>query len=195
MRLTEVRIHLCGSHHPSHPTGAAPGRGNGHGPRLRAFCSITFDDAFAVRDVKLIEGDDGLFLAMPSRKLCDHCPHCREKNHLRARFCCGCGARLDEDRHARQRNGNGHSHGNGHGRPKLHADIAHPINPAARERIEREVIAAYWREVDRSRQPGYVPQPIDGMDLEYCEDRPAREPAGGASAAHAAPARSAVRMH
>jgi DNA-binding cell septation regulator SpoVG len=44
------------------------------GRRLRAFCSLTFDDTFVVRDVKLIEGNDGLFLAMPSRKLADHCP-------------------------------------------------------------------------------------------------------------------------
>ena len=44
------------------------------GGRLRAFCSLTFDDTFVIRDVKLIDGNDGLFLAMPSRKLTDHCP-------------------------------------------------------------------------------------------------------------------------
>ncbi len=60
MHLTEVRINLCGSQQS----------------RLKAFCSLTFDNTFVIRDVKLIEGPDGLFLAMPSRKLCDHCPRC-----------------------------------------------------------------------------------------------------------------------
>ena len=82
MRLTDVRVHLCG-----------------HAGRLKAFCCLTFDDSFVIRDVKLIEGDSGLFLAMPARKLCDHCPRCNEKNHLRARFCNQCGAHLDEHRH------------------------------------------------------------------------------------------------
>jgi stage V sporulation protein G len=37
--------------------------------RLRAFCSITFDQAFVVRDLKIIEGTNGPFVAMPSRKM------------------------------------------------------------------------------------------------------------------------------
>jgi len=37
--------------------------------KLRAFVSVTFDDAFVVRGLKIIEGQDGrLFVAMPSRK-------------------------------------------------------------------------------------------------------------------------------
>src|SRR5215813_8935543 len=66
--------------------------------RLQAFCSVTFDDAFVVRDLKIIEGTKGSFVAMPSRKLTDRCPQCSCKNHLRARFCNQCGAKLDEDR-------------------------------------------------------------------------------------------------
>ena len=102
MELTEVRINLCGD----------------RGGRLKAFCSLTFDNTFVIRDVKLIDGNDGLFLAMPSRKLCDHCPSCGDKNHLRARFCNNCGRRLSEDRylqHATARDGHGHGHANGHG--------------------------------------------------------------------------------
>ena len=118
----------------------------------------------------MIEGNDGLFLAMPSRKLTDHCPACGE-NHLRARYCNGCGSRLDEDRYLRYRDGNtpgnaqgnaasnAHCRGNGSGggRIKLHADVAHPINADTRQEVEREVLRAYWREVERSKQPGYVP--------------------------------------
>ncbi len=36
--------------------------------RMKAIASITFDDAFVVRDIRVIEGHNGLFVAMPSRK-------------------------------------------------------------------------------------------------------------------------------
>jgi stage V sporulation protein G len=36
--------------------------------RLKAFVSITFDNAFVVRGLKVIEGNTGLFVAMPSRR-------------------------------------------------------------------------------------------------------------------------------
>ena len=39
--------------------------------KMKAVVSITFDDAFVVRDIKIIEGQDKLFVAMPSRKLPD----------------------------------------------------------------------------------------------------------------------------
>ena len=36
--------------------------------KMRAVASITFDDEFVVHDVRVIEGQNGLFVAMPSRK-------------------------------------------------------------------------------------------------------------------------------
>ena len=51
MEITEVRIKLM-----ENPE-----------DRLRGFCSITFDDCFVVRDLKIIEGNNGPFVAMPSR--------------------------------------------------------------------------------------------------------------------------------
>ncbi|HHY63111.1 MAG: septation regulator SpoVG [Bacillota bacterium] len=39
--------------------------------KMRAIASITFDDAFVVRDIRVIEGQKGLFVAMPSRKAPD----------------------------------------------------------------------------------------------------------------------------
>lgn len=36
--------------------------------RLKAYVSITIDDCFVVRDLKIIEGTNGLFVAMPSKK-------------------------------------------------------------------------------------------------------------------------------
>ena len=149
MQLSEIRINLCGV----------------QGGRLKAFCSLTFDNTFVIRDVKLIEGNEGLFLAMPSRKLCDRCRRCGEKNHLKARFCNNCGSRLDEHRHAHP-NGNGNSN-----RLKLHADIAHPINADCRLELERRVLLAYQEELDRSKLPGYVPPRLD-QDMDYFEPEP-----------------------
>jgi stage V sporulation protein G len=117
------------------------------GERLQAFCSITFDDAFVVRDLKIIEGATGPFVAMPSRKLTAHCPHCGCKNHLRAAHCNQCGMRLREQ----------HALKDEEGRIKLYADIAHPINSGCREMIQARVIKAYEEEKGRAKLPGYVP--------------------------------------
>src|SRR5262245_14338168 len=124
--------------------------------RLLAFCSVTFDDAFVVRDLKIIEGTKGSFVAMPSRKLTDRCPSCGCKNHLRARFCNQCGHKLNEDRATRDVDG----------RAKLHADIAHPINSACREVIQSAVLKAYQEERERAKQPGYVCT-YDDFDSDY----------------------------
>lgn len=130
MVITEVRIKLVAENNE----------------RLQAFCSVTFDNAFVVRDLKIIEGTKGSFVAMPSRKLTDRCGGCGSKNHLRARFCNSCGHRLDENRAMRDADG----------RAKLHADIAHPINSACREVIQSAVIKAYTEERERAKMPGYV---------------------------------------
>ena len=39
--------------------------------KMKAIVSITFDDEFVVHDIKVIEGEKGLFIAMPSRKAAD----------------------------------------------------------------------------------------------------------------------------
>jgi len=65
--------------------------------KMKAIVSVTFDDMFVVHDMKIIEGQNGLFIAMPSRKT----PAGEYK------------------------------------------DIAHPINPQARERIQQLILEAY----------------------------------------------------
>jgi stage V sporulation protein G len=122
--------------------------------RLRAFCSITFDNCFVVRDLKIIEGATGPFVAMPSRKLTSHCAKCGTKNHLRANYCNQCGGRLRE-----------HAQREGEGRAKLYADIAHPINSECRELIQNRVIQEFQAELERSNEPGYVSR----YDDEYGE--------------------------
>ena len=39
--------------------------------KMKAVVSITLDDEFVVHDIKVIEGEKGLFIAMPSRKASD----------------------------------------------------------------------------------------------------------------------------
>jgi len=131
------------------------------GERLKAFCSITFDDCFVVRDLKIIEGTNGPFVAMPSRKLTSHCQQCGMKNHLRAVHCNQCGARLNDTRAPKDADG----------RAKLYADIAHPINSECREMIQDIVIREFYQEAERAKQPGYVSR-YDDFDLDYEESRP-----------------------
>src|SRR5438874_9205185 len=122
--------------------------------RLQGFCSVTFDNCFVVRDLKIIDGASGPFVAMPSRKLTSHCHQCGTKNHLKAQYCNQCGARLREDRTIRD----------AEGRAKLYADIAHPINSQCREMIQSRVIAEFRTELDRAKQPGYVSRYEDDYD-------------------------------
>ncbi|MDR2940053.1 MAG: septation regulator SpoVG [Clostridiales bacterium] len=39
--------------------------------KMKAVVSVTFDNEFVIHDIKVIEGDSGLFIAMPSRKTLD----------------------------------------------------------------------------------------------------------------------------
>lgn len=39
--------------------------------KMKAVVSVTFDDVFVVHDIKVIDGDKGLFIAMPSRRAGD----------------------------------------------------------------------------------------------------------------------------
>lgn len=39
--------------------------------KMKAIVSVTFDNEFVVHDIKIIEGQNGLFIAMPSRKMVD----------------------------------------------------------------------------------------------------------------------------
>ena len=47
--------------------------------KMKAIVSVTFDDAFVVHDIKIIEGQDKLFTAMPSRKTPDN--ECKDIAH------------------------------------------------------------------------------------------------------------------
>ncbi|OQX71441.1 MAG: hypothetical protein B6D62_01930 [Candidatus Cloacimonas sp. 4484_275] len=51
MKITDVKVFLRESN------------------QLKAFVNIVIDDAFIIRNIKVIEGENGLFIAMPSRRL------------------------------------------------------------------------------------------------------------------------------
>ena len=144
MEITEVRVKLI----------------NNKDERLKAFCSMTIDNAFVIRDIKVIEGTNGYFVAMPSRKMSDHCPKCGGKNHLRAKHCNNCGAALTEERARKDVKG----------RMKLHADIAHPINAQCRQNIQEQIVKAFEEEVHKSQQPGYKPVEFDEPDDDVPDD-------------------------
>lgn len=136
------------------------------GDRLKAFCTMTLDDEFVVRDLKIIEGTSGLFVAMPSRKLTDHCPKCSGKNHLRAKFCNDCGARLPEARLSDEEV-----------QGKLHADIAHPINSECRNRLQKVLLDAYEEELRKAGR-AEAETDVGGQAEASAESRPpeAEEP-------------------
>jgi len=136
--------------------------------RLQGFCSITFDDCFVIRDLKIIEGANGPFVAMPSRKLTAHCPKCGCKNHLRAAFCNQCGLRLKDDLAIKDQEG----------RAKLYADIAHPINSPCREMIQNRVISEFRSEQERAQQPGYVSRYDDYYEYDNDKSESKPEPKG-----------------
>ena len=127
--------------------------------KLLAFCTITIDHDFVIRDLKIIEGPKGAFVAMPSRKLTDRCPRCGSKNHRLAKFCNACGGRLSEPR---TRKGEG-------GRARLHADIAHPITSECREVVQRRILDTFEAERERAKQEGYVPPDLDEDFVEEVE--------------------------
>lgn len=124
MEITEVKVFLK----------------EGQDKKLKAYATLTFDNCFVVRNVKVIEGNKGLFVAMPSRKIKDPCPKCNFRNVVRSRFCNNCGSSLP---HTEARPIQA---GDDAARQSEHKDIAHPITAECRDRIQRKVLEAYENE-------------------------------------------------
>jgi stage V sporulation protein G len=130
MEISEVRISLRGS----------------DGKRLKAYATVTFDNSFVVRSIKVVEGNTGLFVAMPARKARQFCSHCGKRVEVGGHYCCYCGVSLpsvniDCPSSARQ---------------AAHQDLAHPINQQFRDYLQARVLDAYYKEL------ALVPQPCSG---------------------------------
>jgi len=78
--------------------------------KLKAFANVTFDNAFVIRGMKIIGGNKGLFVSMPSK---------------------------------RRPNG-------------TYQDIAHPVNTDMRRMLERAVLDAYEREINKIGASGNI---------------------------------------
>jgi len=125
MEITEVKIFLK----------------EGQDKKLKAYATITFDNMFVVRNVKIIDGNKGLFVAMPSRKLKEPCPKCGFRNTVRSKFCnqCGSSVPMTEQRPSP-------SNGEDAARQSEHKDIAHPITAECRDYIQKKVLEAYEKD-------------------------------------------------
>jgi len=109
--------------------------------KLRAYATITIDNAFVVRNIKVIEGKENLFVAMPSRKMKEACPKCNHKNEVRSKFCNECGANIPAKNVEATTPNAQHD-----ARQSEHKDIAHPISVQCREYIQKKVLEAYEAE-------------------------------------------------
>lgn len=116
--------------------------------KLKAYATLTLDNCFVVRNVKVIKGTKGLFVAMPSRKMREACPRCNYKNAVRSKFCNQCGSSLP-DHTSRQVNEEV--------RQSEHKDIAHPITLECREYIQKKVLEAYDAEL-KNPTPASTPR-------------------------------------
>ena len=123
MEITEVRIFLKDS----------PDK------KLKAYATVTFDNSFVVRNIKIIEGSSGMFIAMPSRKIKQPCPKCGFKNESRSKYCNQCANALPvASRPLTAADVNDSQ--------SEHKDIAHPITQAFREYLQKKVLEAYEQE-------------------------------------------------
>ena len=97
--------------------------------RLLGFATIILDDCFVVRDLRIIRGTGGYFVAMPSRKRSDG----------------------------------------------TYSDVAHPLNPELRTKIEEHVIGEYHRELERlGKTEGARPEASPAQPAPSAEEKPRR---------------------
>jgi stage V sporulation protein G len=165
VEITEVRVKLV----------------TGKNDKLRAFCSITIDNDFVVRDLKVIDGVKGPFVAMPSRKVMERCPACGGKNNYRARFCNECGRGLSPRSASAGRQRGPEEGAESEERSKFHTEIAHPINSRCREVIQQRVLQKFQEEIEKSAAPDYRPDAVD-EDFEFDDYFHEPEPASGPAA-------------
>ncbi len=123
MEITEVRISLR----------------EHEGKRLKAYATVTFDNSFVVRNIKVIQGNNTLFVAMPARKMKQFCPRCGKKVEMDSRYCSNCGAQIPPPKESDAN------------RQSIHQDLAHPINQQFRDYLQSKVLDAYYQK--KNEQP------------------------------------------
>ena len=142
MEITEVRIKLTAD----------------SDDRLQGFCSITFDDCFVVRDLKIIEGDKRPVRrhAQPETDLAlwkvrqQESSPCVLLQPMRRQTPAGT---------CRPRSGGVEQN--------CMPTLAHPINSTCREMIQGHVIAEYQAELELAKEPGYRSRYEDDYDDDF----------------------------
>ena len=115
----------------------------GQDKKLKGYATVTFDNCFVVRNIKIIQGLNGFFVAMPSRKSKFPCLKCHFKNDVGSKFCSHCAAVLPSTTQAHT-----HADEDEHSDAKAeHRDIAHPITQAFREYLQKAILDAFTKEV------------------------------------------------
>ena len=128
MEITEIRVFLK----------------EGQDKKLKAYVTVTFDNVFVVRNIKVIQRSEALFIAMPSRKVKNTCPKCHFKNEAGSRYCNHCAAALPL----------GIEQVKTTDAKAEHRDIAHPITQQFREHLQTKILEAYKKEVATGKRPG-----------------------------------------
>jgi stage V sporulation protein G len=129
MEITEVRVFLK----------VSPDK------KLKAYVTVTFENAFVVRNIKVIEGTGGYFIAMPSRKLKSACPKCGYRNEIKSKYCNQCAAQLPAVIRPST------TEQEGEGAQSEHRDIAHPITQAFRDYLQKKILEAF--EAEKAKGP------------------------------------------
>lgn len=114
MNVTEIKIRL--------PSKASRS--------FRGSARVVFDDCFVLHGVRIIEANDRLLIAMPSRENRIRC-RCGCRYELSARFCPGCGSPIRPSAESSDECG------------RHHVDVAHPITATFRDYLEAEILSAY----------------------------------------------------
>lgn len=123
--ITEVTVKLAATNDPGRP-------------RLLAYASVTLGGVLAVHDLKVIDGREGLFVAMPSKPMTVRCG-CGRKCPATEHDCPACGEKLPPPVSG-----------------KRFTDVAHPICQEFRLTLEQAVLAEYRRVLLVPPVPGVV---------------------------------------
>lgn len=99
--------------------------------KILAFVRIVLEHKLAIRDIKIMEREGAIQLAMPSRKIVEPCQACKRKVAITDQYCATCGIKQPE-RDILKRG---------------YVDTTHPINPDYRAYLEEKIAAAYNAQV------------------------------------------------
>lgn len=113
---------------------------NDRGGPLRAYVDVVLDSNFMVHGLKVVEGERGMIVAMPSTRPKLMCPSCGHPDRpIVDDFCGNCGGQMPAYNErvaasaAKQKDG----------KFRAHYDVCHPLNPQTRRMIEDVVLEAY----------------------------------------------------